>query len=88
MDKVKVFRFRVSNWTTLSFDEDKKKLAHTEAQKELVSEDQIVEIINNFIADKQVKDIIITTIDVHYHNNGRSNTIDLMYTILYRETNQ
>lgn len=85
MDKVKVFRFRVSNWTTLSFDKDKKMLAHTEAQKELVSEEQIEEIINNFIVDKQVKDIIVNTVDVHFHNNGRSNSIDLVYTVLYRE---
>lgn len=39
--------------------------------------------INDFIEDKNVIDIKVNTIDIRYHNNGYSNTIGLVYTILY-----
>lgn len=39
--------------------------------------------INNFIKDKKVIDIKTNTIDIRYHNNGYSNTVALVYTILY-----
>lgn len=84
---IKTFRFRVSNATTQCFTEDKDKSWFSEGQKELVSEEDITKRINKYIntsiPDRKVIDIKITPIDVKYHNNGRSNTIDLIYTIMY-----
>ena len=42
-------------------------------------------IINDFIKDKKVIDIKINNIDVHYHNNGYDNRIQLVYTVIYGE---
>jgi hypothetical protein len=83
MTKVKVMRFRVSNWTTVAFDDDKTKANYIEAAREVMSEAEVTARVNAFIKDKQVVNIITNTVDVHYHNNGRSNTVDLIYTIVY-----
>lgn len=85
MLKVKVFRFRVSNAASAMHDEDKSSRYFINLQKELVSEKSIEQTINKFIADRDVVDIKINNVDVNYHNNARGNTIDLVYTIMYKE---
>lgn len=80
---IKVFRFRVSNATNKCFTEDKEKDWYKRTIGDLVSEEQIEKRVNNFIKDKENVSISVTPVDVHYHNNGRSNTIDLIYTITY-----
>lgn len=82
--RVKVFRFKVSNWTSSAFESDKEKSNYYDSLKELVSEHDIEESVNSFITDKEVVSITVTPVDVHYHNNGRGNDIDLVYTILYK----
>ena len=85
MLKVKVFKFRVSNAASAMHDDDKSSAYFIKIQKELVSEKDIEETINNFIAGKDIVDIKINNIDVQYHNNARGNTVDLIYTIMYKE---
>jgi hypothetical protein len=83
--KIKVFRFKVSNWTSSCSDEDKKGTRYKDKQAELATEEQIEQTINDFIKDKCDVSITVTPVDVDYHNNGRGNEIDLIYTIMYRE---
>ena len=85
MLKVKVFRFRVSNAASGPLKGDEHEEWFIQDKKELVSEKSIEETINKFIEDKDVVDIKINNIDVRYHNNARGNTIDLVYTIMYKE---
>lgn len=80
---IKVFRFRVSNATSVGFSDDVEKPWYKTQVRELVSVDTITKRINTFIADKKNVQITVTPVDVLYHNNGRSNTIDLVYTVLY-----
>ena len=82
--RIKVFRFKVSNWSSSAFEDDKKNLNYKQAQSELVTEEQIEKTINGFIKDKKNVSITVTPVDVHYHNNGRGNDIDLIYTVMYQ----
>ena len=84
MLKIKIFRFRVSNATSSPFSGDEKSEWFMKAKKEIWSEKKIEKTINDFIADKDIVDIKINNVDVQYHNNGRGNTIDLVYTITYK----
>lgn len=83
--KIKVFKFKISNWTSVCFDEDKRTPDYKAKQAELATEEQIEQTINDFIKDKQNVSITVTPVDVHYHNNGRSNDIELVYTIMYQQ---
>ena len=85
MLKVKVFRFRVSNAASSPLKDDEYEKWFIQSKKELVSENYIEKTINKFIEDKDVVDIKINNVDVNYHNNARGNTIDLVYTIMYKE---
>lgn len=83
MKKVKLFRFEVSNWSSRPIGKDSVTISYKQSQAELVSEEDIELIINEFIFDKNVLSIDVNTIDVSKHNNGRGNTVHLIYTILY-----
>lgn len=67
MAKVKLFRYEISNASTVCFDDDK-----------------IEDEINEFLSDKELIEIKVNQADVRFHNNGRSNTIHLIYTIVYK----
>ena len=82
--KIKVFKFEVCNASSRAFIDDKGKEWYRNCQARLISPEQIEKIVNNFCADKTVMDIKIQSVDVEYHNNGRSNTIELWYTIMYK----
>ena len=71
--KIKVLKFRMSDYTNMA-DQENERNGILEIEK----------IINDFIWGKDIIDIKVNAIDVNYHNNGRNNTIDLIYTILYR----
>ena len=85
MIKVKVFRFRVSNATSQIFDEDRKARWYIEQLEELDSTEWIEQVINEFCEEHNVVNIVTNTIEVYRHNNGRGNTVDLIYTISYEE---
>ena len=77
--KVKVFKFMLSDSGYLikdwKYSEPKVDPVYT-----------IENVINNFICDKEVVSISVNNVDVHYHNNGASNKIQLVYTIIYKES--
>ena len=86
MTKVKVFRFRVSNFTS-TFNEEKKCKANTHERKclsQLVTEEEIECTINSFLTGKELVSINVNTIDINYHNNGYGNIVDIIYTIAYK----
>ena len=83
--KIKVFKFRVSNAASEPFSEDIGKDWYAKRKGELVSETEIASKVNRFIQGKRVINILVNNVDVHYHNNGRGNTVDLVYTIMYEE---
>lgn len=82
--KVKLFRFRVSNNTSIAFNGDKGTKWYIQDAKELHSEIVIENVINRFLLDKELISLNVSTVDVGYHNNARGNTIDLIYTITYK----
>ena len=47
--------------------------------------DNIDDTINDFCKDKDVIDVKVNTIEHNWHNNGGSNGIDIIYTIIYRD---
>ena len=79
--KIKLFRFEVSNASSLALESDWYK----NDKEKIVSEEMIEYIVNDFIYDKNVIDIKVNNVDVNYHNNARGNTIHLLYTIMYEE---
>lgn len=79
--KIKLFRFEVSNASSLALESDWYK----NDKEKIVSEGMIENIVNDFIYDKNVIDIKVNNADVNYHNNARGNTIHLLYTIMYEE---
>ena len=81
--EVKIFRFRVSNAASAAFEKDKTEKWYQNKLLEIDSPEYIENTINDFIKNKENVTIYITSVDVNYHNNGRGNTIDLIYTILY-----
>ena len=83
MKKVKLFKFEVSNWSSRPIGKDSVTIAYEQSQAELVSEEDIEFVINAFISDKKVAAIDVRTIEINKHNNGRGNTVHLLYTILY-----
>lgn len=84
-NKIKTFRFTVSNASSAPMSVDKNNEHFQKLKKEIVSEETIDKTINAFLKDKLLVDIKTTTIDVQYHNNARGNTIALIYTVIYRE---
>lgn len=80
---VKIFKFEVSNASSSPLSDDERKDWFKKAQKKLVTAEHIEETINSFIKDKSVQDIKVNNVDEKYHNNGRANTVFLVYTIIY-----
>lgn len=85
MKQIKVFKFRVSNASSSVFEDDKKQSWYIKKQNELDNQNTIEDVVNNFCKNHNVIDITTSTIDVNYHNNGRGNTVDLIYTIIYED---
>lgn len=82
--RVKVFRFRVSNAASRPCTGDIGEKWFDKSKAELKSNEYIEDTINSFL-DKvnRAIDIKVNTVDVGFHNNGRGNTVDLVYTVLY-----
>lgn len=82
--KIKVFKFEVSNSSCIAFSDDKEKEWYHKKQAKLKSPSDIEDEINGFCEGKDIVDIKVQNVDMDYHNNGRSNTIELWYTIMYK----
>lgn len=76
--KVKIFKFLVSDYGYLQ-----KNWNYSPPRVDSV--DTIEGTINNFICYKEVVSISVNNVDVAYHNNGGSNKVQLVYTIVYKE---
>ena len=85
MTKVKVFNFEVSNSAYGASEDDLKSAWCKKNQKKLVSYKAIEDTLNEFLADKTLISMNVNNVDIHYHNNGRNNLIQLVYTIVYSE---
>lgn len=85
--KVKVFRFEVSNASSKICSGDDSSSWYYKERMKLSNEYSIENAINEFLEDKILINIVINTVDVHYHNNGRGNIIHLVYTVIYKELN-
>ena len=83
--KIKVFKFEVSNSARIPVGDDSKTAWYKSKRFDLAIPEEIEDEINDFCCDKEIIDIKINTVDVHYHNNARANTIELWYTIMYKE---
>ena len=82
--KVKVFKFRVSNAASAPFKDDKGKEWYKKCIDALKSPEDIEKELSEFMKGKEIISVLTNTIDVEYHNNGRGNTVDLIYTIMYK----
>ena len=85
MIKVKVFSFVVSNWTSHGFEKDCFNENYKDYKQAIYTAEQIEKVINDFAKTAHIISINVSTIDEHYHNNGRGNTIVLFYTVLYND---
>lgn len=86
MVQIKVFEFEISNASSAPTRDDLSMSWYREAQKKIVSPEQIEEEINHFIDiyGAEVIDIKTNVCEVCRHNNGRGNTNKIIYTIIYR----
>ena len=85
MTKVKVLKFEVSNCAYTANEDDFKTIWYKNNAPKLVSYEEVEETINDFLKDKNYIDMKVTTVDSIYSNNGRSNKIILVYSIVYSE---
>lgn len=83
--RIKVFRFRLSNWTSSPLKDDRLNPRFKEQSLLVDTPERIESIVNGFCSEHDVVDIKTTHIDVEYHNNARGNTIDVLYSIVYLE---
>lgn len=81
--KVKAFKFRLSNSASHASADDVQSTWYKQNISVVQTTEDIENTINEFIEDKTVVQMIVTHVDVNYHNNARGNTIDLIYTIMY-----
>lgn len=82
--KIKVFKFEVCNYSSHPCSGDEKTSWYHEGLNSLADPDDIAYTLNRFCADKEIIDIKINAVDVHYHNNARDNTVELWYTVMYK----
>lgn len=85
--KIKVFNFEVSNCAHGADKEREHEVWYKTNKPKLVSYEDIETILNNFLKGKVLVDVKVNTVDVKYHNNALSNTIILVYTVIYLEEN-
>lgn len=78
--RVKVFKFEVSN------NIGQNPLVNNKSTN-LVTPKAIEDTVNDFIKDKILSDIKINTITTLCYNNGQHNTVEMVYTILYKDYN-
>ncbi|WP_125154487.1 hypothetical protein [Clostridium rectalis] len=85
MTKIKVFNFEVSNFAYHASGEDLIREWYKKQVKKLVPYSDIEKILNKFLENKTLISLNVNTVDAYYHNNGRANIIQLVYTIIYSE---
>lgn len=83
--KIRVFKFEVSNASRCALSSDVGDSWYREYRNRLYSPQEIEEEINEFCSNVDVVDVKVNEVDCDYHNNGRGNTIELWYTIVYKE---
>lgn len=83
-NKIKTFRFTVSNAASTNLPDDQNNKHFRELATKIATPEIIDKTINDFLAGRILVDIKSTTVDIHYHNNARGNTIDMIYTVIYR----
>lgn len=83
--KIKTFKFWMSNSAILRnlYNDRDQYTAKADIFVPVYTCDEIDKKINSFIKGKDVVNIIINDFTVDRHNNGRSDTIQRTYTILY-----
>ena len=85
MVKVKIFNFEVSNPSFKADEKDSKEEWCRKLRKDLVEYNTIEKILNDFLLEKTLIKLTANTVDVKFHNNGRANYVQLVYTIVYSE---
>ena len=83
MNRIKIFRFSVSHFSSAVLQNDKSMREYSYIQKSLKTEEEIEDIINDFIRGKDIISIKVNALEVQKHNRINGNMIDLVYTILY-----
>ena len=82
---IKVFEFEVCNASTVAINDDKGTEGYRRLQERLKTPSDIEGIINEFLLGRRLISLHTNTVDMHYHNNGRSNTSKLVYTLVYED---
>lgn len=85
---IKVFEFEVCNASSVALNEDKGTQGYRRLQGLLKSPSDIEDDINEFLLGKRLISLHTNTVDMRYHNNGRSNTVKLVYTLVYEDLGQ
>lgn len=90
MNKIKVFEFLVSNATSSPCSGDEKEKWYQQKIYDVCSPIYIERILNDFLEDNKyiLVDLKVNSVDVHYNNNARGNEIKLVYTMIYKESEE
>jgi hypothetical protein len=82
-NKVKVFRFLVSDYGYMASEDFNKRTQHQ--FKNVCNEEDIEECINEFLDyNGELVDLKVNTVTVANHNNGGCNKVELIYTLTYK----
>ena len=82
-NKIKVFKFLVSNYGYLASEQFNKNTGYK--VMDVCSQEDIEYTINDFLdCNGELIDLKINTNEINKHNNGGSNKVELIYTIIYK----
>lgn len=86
MKRIAVFKYAVSNWAKGAKDNDRGTRSYDRAIAQLCTPDEIEASINTWaeVNGYDICEVKVTPVDVEYHNNGRGNTVELWYTVVYQ----
>lgn len=82
--KIKVLKFVVSNCAYHCDAKDLQDAYFRRKATELCDEETIERTVNAFIEGKDIVDIKVTSVETRHHGNGRSNDVEIIYTIMYK----
>jgi hypothetical protein len=85
---VKVLKFEVCNSSTEPFHAREREQTWFKEEAKKIStpeeiEQAVNDCINHYSTICKVIDVKVNTVNVHHHNNGGSDTVWLIYTIVF-----
>ena len=88
--KVRILKYRISNHTSTARPDDERMRGFAQAREELYDAEDLTYGVEKelfFLQKNGAVDLTVQAnpVTIHRHNNGRSDTVDMYYTITYKE---